>query len=171
MGGWKMGNLGFVLWLIGLSAMTFFAIAWLLDIGNRQRQIQNLVDKIFTDEAGQNLTEPLEALMRRLDASDEQMEQLRGDMAQLTSGLPHSIQAVGLVRFQAFIEYGGDQSFALVLADTAGDGVIISSIFARDGTRVYAKPLTGWTSSYSLSFEEEEAINQAQSRTHANGQP
>ena len=50
------------------------------------------------------------------------------------------------------------------LADAAGDGVVVSSIFAREGTRTYAKSLTGWTSSYSLSFEEEEAVSQAQSR-------
>jgi hypothetical protein len=165
-----MGNLGFVLWLIGLSAMTFFSIAWLLDINNRQRQIQGLMDKLFTDEEGQDLAEPLEALVSRMDASDEHVQQLQGDMAQLVSGLPNSIQAIGLVRFQAFMDYGGDQSFALAIADAAGDGVIISSIFARDGTRVYAKPLTGWTSSYSLSFEEEEAINQAQNPAHGGTQ-
>jgi hypothetical protein len=42
--------------------------------------------------------------------------------------------------------------------------VVLSGIFAREGTRMYAKSLTNWTSTYSLSFEEEEAIGQAQSQ-------
>ena len=159
-----MGTWGFVLWLIGLSAMIFFAIAWLLDMGNRQRQMQSRLDQIFSDEEGHDLSKPLEALMTRSELNAEQLQQLQSDMDHLKSGLPNTIQAIGLVRFQAFSDYGGDQSFALALADAAGDGVVVSSIFAREGTRTYAKSLTGWTSSYSLSFEEEEAVSQAQSR-------
>jgi hypothetical protein len=157
-----MVNLGIVLWLIGLSAMTFFAVAWLLDISNRQREIQKRLDRIFTDEEGHDLSQPLEALAVRMDLDDERAERLRNEVDRLMARLPHSIQAIGLVRFQAFSDYGGDQSFALALADAAGDGVVISSIFAREGTRIYAKPLKAWISSYSLSFEEEEAISQAQ---------
>jgi hypothetical protein len=159
-----MGNLGFVLWLIGLSAMTFFAVAWLLDLSNRQRQIQRRLNQIFTDEEGYDLSKPLNALEVRIDASDERAEQVRGYLDQMIAHLSQSIQAVGLVRFQAFSDYGSDQSFALVLANAEGDGVIISSVFAREGTRVYAKPLAAWTSSYSLSFEEEKAISHARSQ-------
>jgi hypothetical protein len=159
-----MGNLGSVLWLIGLSAMTFFAVAWLLDLNNRQRQMQKWLDQIFSDEEGHDLSKPLDALAVRLDVNDERVGRLRKDLDQLTTLLPRTVQAVGLVRFQALSDYGGDQSFALVLTNAAGDGVILSSVFAREGTRVYAKPLTAWASSYSLSFEEQEAISQAQNQ-------
>ena len=159
-----MGNWGFVLWLIGLSAITFFAIAWLLDISNRQRQLQERLGQTSTVTEGADLSAPLKTLSERLNANDEHTQLLHSELDRLAGLLPHSIQAVGLVRFQAFSDYGGDQSFALALANAAGAGVIISGIFAREGTRVYAKPLADWTSSYSLSFEEEEAINQAQSQ-------
>ena len=159
-----MANLGTILWLIGLSAMTFFVAAWLFDISGRQRKIQERMERVFTDKEGRDLTEPIEAIMVRLDVSDERAQRLRDDLDGMVANLPRSIQAVGLVRFQAFSDYGGDQSFALVLADAEGDGGVVSSIFAREGTRVYAKPLQGWASTYSLSFEEEEAIKQARER-------
>ena len=159
-----MANLGTILWLIGLSAMTFFVAAWLFDISGRQRKIQERMERVFTDKEGRDLTEPIEAIMVRLDVSDERAQRLRDDLDGMVANLPRSIQAVGLVRFQAFSDYGGDQSFALVLADAEGDGGVVSSIFAREGTRVYAKPLQGWKSTYSLSFEEEEAIKQARER-------
>lgn len=157
-----MANLGVILWLIGLSAMTFFVAAWLFDISSRQRKIQERLERLFTDEEGGDLSQPLETLAVRLDVSDERMERLRSDLDHLMANLPQNIQALGLVRFQAFSDFGGDQSFALVLANAEGDGSVISSIFAREGTRVYAKPLKAWTSTYSLSFEEEKAIEQAQ---------
>lgn len=159
-----MGSWGFVLWLVGLSVMTFFAVAWLLDISSRQRQIQKRLDEALVSPEGHDLSAPLGALAKRLDENEERTQQLRTELENMTGHVPNSIQAVGIVRFQAFSDFGGDQSFALALADADGDGVVMSGIFARDGTRVYAKPLTTWTSSYSLSSEEEKAIDQAQSQ-------
>jgi hypothetical protein len=156
-----MGSWGIILWLIGLSAITFFAVAWLLDINNRQREQSERLQVMFTDQDGLNLAQPFEELGERLDTNDHQTEQIRTELDHLRDSLPQSIQAASLVRFQAFSDYGGDQSFAIAFANAAGDGVVLSSIFAREGSRVYAKPLQGWTSSYSLSFEEEEAIRGA----------
>jgi hypothetical protein len=144
--------------------MTFFAVAWLLDISSRQRQIQKRLDEALVSPEGQDLSEPLGALAKRLDEYEDRAQQLHTELGNMTSHLPKSIQAVGIVRFQAFSDFGGDQSFALALADMDGDGVVMSGIYAREGTRVYAKPLSTWTSSYSLSLEEEKAIDQAQSQ-------
>jgi hypothetical protein len=166
-----MASWGIILWLVGLSAITFLAVAWLLDISNRQRELQQRFRQLFTDEEGKTAALPLESLLERLDTGEAQTRHWRDELAQLRNSLPRSIQAVSLVRFQAFTDYGGDQSFALALADTLGDGVVLSGIFAREGTRVYAKPLSGWSSNYSLSFEEEEAIKKARNQVQAQPAP
>ncbi len=71
------------------------------------------------------------------------------------------LQKIGLVRFKAFQNSGGDQSFALALLDGSGDGVVISSIFGRDEARVYCKPVQQGISNYPISDEEKEAIEKA----------
>ncbi len=71
------------------------------------------------------------------------------------------VQHVTVLRYNPFSHTGGDQSFVLALADHNGDGALINSLHARDGTRVYAKPLSGWGSSYTLTEEEQEAIDRA----------
>ena len=76
------------------------------------------------------------------------------------SGRTH-IQHVAVVRYNPFNHTGGDQSFVLALADAEGNGAIINSLHARDGTRIYAKPLAAWESSYTLTEEEREAIARA----------
>ena len=53
-----------------------------------------------------------------------------------------AFQRVGLVRFNPFEDTGGNQSFALALLDAEGNGWVLSSLHARTGTRVYAKPIT-----------------------------
>ncbi len=71
------------------------------------------------------------------------------------------LQHMGVVRFNPFHDTGGDQSFAIALVDGHGNGVVLSSLHARDVTRVYAKPLRGWESTYSLTDEERQAITLA----------
>jgi hypothetical protein len=72
-----------------------------------------------------------------------------------------SLKQVGLVRYQAYHDVGGDHSFALALLDSAGDGVVVNSLYHRDRCRVYAKPVNGWRSSITLTDEEIAAIERA----------
>ena len=60
-----------------------------------------------------------------------------------------------------FGDTGGDQSFALALLDEHDDGIVLSSIFSRTESRLYAKPVKSGKSKYTLSAEEEKAIIQA----------
>lgn len=71
------------------------------------------------------------------------------------------LQRVGFLRFNPFRDAGGDQSFAVALADQDGNGVVISSLHSRDVTRVYGKPLAAWESAYQLTAEEQQAIRRA----------
>ena len=71
---------------------------------------------------------------------------------------------LGLVRYDAFEDVGGNQSFALALYDDNGDGMIINGLIGRTDCRVYAKPLVGGRSDRNLSQEERRAIEEALSR-------
>jgi Protein of unknown function (DUF4446) len=71
------------------------------------------------------------------------------------------LQNWSLVRFQAFQNTGGDQSFAFAMLDALGDGIVMSSIFGREEARVYCKPIQRGSSNYPLSEEEKEAIQKA----------
>ncbi len=69
---------------------------------------------------------------------------------------------INLVRFNPFEELGGDQSFILVLLDSHLDGVIVTSLHAKDTTRVYAKPIrNGQADNVTLSKEEKVALAKA----------
>jgi hypothetical protein len=73
-----------------------------------------------------------------------------------------SITKVGVVRFNPFKDTGGDQSFAVALLDSNNNGLVISSLYSREGTRIYTKPIeAGKSNGYNLSEEEEQAINKA----------
>jgi Protein of unknown function (DUF4446) len=66
-----------------------------------------------------------------------------------------------LAGFNPFGDTGGDQSFVLAVLDNHNNGVILSSIHARTGTRMYAKEITNGLSKYNLSDEETVALQKA----------
>lgn len=71
-----------------------------------------------------------------------------------------SVQKVGFLRFNPFDGTGGDNSFILVLLDHNNDGVLLSSLYARDGVRVYGKQIAGGKSKQNLSGEEKEVLEE-----------
>ncbi|HWL90321.1 MAG TPA: DUF4446 family protein [Actinomycetota bacterium] len=93
----------------------------------------------------------LERAIRALHSTDKkQQTQIEGSM-----------RKVALLRYDAFEDVGGRLSFSCALLDDQGNGVVLTSINGRQETRVYAKPVSGGTSSHNLSLEEEEAIRRA----------
>ncbi len=72
------------------------------------------------------------------------------------------VQKIGIVRFNPFKEIGGNQSFSVAILDGNNSGVVISSLYNREGNRVYAKPIKNGKSEYILSEEEKKAIETAE---------
>lgn len=73
-----------------------------------------------------------------------------------------SIHKVGLLRFNPFREIGGDQSFSLALLDNDDNGIILSSLYSREGVRIYAKSIQkGQSIKYPLTEEEKQTLKNA----------
>ena len=75
-------------------------------------------------------------------------------------------RALASARWSALITFpfsdtGGDQSFAIAMLDSLGNGVVLSSLHSRTDTRVFAKPVQGGRSKFQLSDEEQDAIKKA----------
>jgi Protein of unknown function (DUF4446) len=110
---------------------------------------------------GTSLESTLHATLERVGALSSGVEQLRGRTSLLEAEQRVAIQRTGLVRYNPFEDTGGNQSFAVALLDANGDGVVVSSLHARQNTRVYAKAIAGGRSEAALSDEEAEALRKA----------
>lgn len=94
----------------------------------------------------------------------QDLDELTARMAVLESAGRHHYARQGLVRFSPFEDTGGNQSFALALLDESDDGLIISSLHSRTGTRIYAKAVSNGKADSTTSPEETQAIDQARNR-------
>jgi hypothetical protein len=69
----------------------------------------------------------------------------------------------GFVRYDAFTDSEAGLSYALALLNRQGDGVVVTSIYTRDGTRTFGKPVAAFKPTVQASPEELEAIERARS--------
>ena len=90
-----------------------------------------------------------------------QFEELKKEVERISKQSQFFVQKIGVIRYNPFSGVGGDQSFSIALLDGNNDGVVITSIYARDGNRVFGKPVKEGKSEYSLSDEERGAIEKA----------
>jgi len=72
-----------------------------------------------------------------------------------------SVQKIGVVRFNPFKEVGSNQSFSIALLNGEDTGIVITSLYNREGNRIYGKPIKNGKSWYLLSDEEKKAIEEA----------
>ena len=103
----------------------------------------------------------LKEILVRFESLEKNFEKLSEELEKLKKESKFSIQKTGVVRFNPFSEIGGDQSFSVALLDGNNNGFTITSLYTREGNRVYAKPIVNGKSQYFLSKEEKEAIEKA----------
>ena len=68
---------------------------------------------------------------------------------------------MGLVRYDAFEDVGGQQSFSLAMLDAQQNGVVLTGVYSRSDVRVYAKAIRQGQPSHPLSEEELQAVQTA----------
>ena len=105
----------------------------------------------------QNLKEVLKVLG---DLKIE-VKNISNELGKLKKESEFFLRKIEIIRYNPFGGVGGDQSFSIALLDNNNDGIIITSLYTKDGNRVYAKPITNGESMYSLSDEEKKVIFKA----------
>lgn len=138
----------FFLWLTLLSIYTFKIIGHYRNLtkGTTKKNLQELME-IIIDRQEQN-AKNLSYIAKEMDIFRESQKRF--------------LTKYALIRFNPFEDVGGDQSFAFALLDGTNNGIVVSSLHSRGGTKIYAKPVVGAKSKdYGFSKEEKEVVEKA----------
>ncbi|MFA4817695.1 MAG: DUF4446 family protein [Parcubacteria group bacterium] len=145
--------------IIALAALTAVLLLWNIFLQVIISKIKKKNDLLFSGNKIQNLEEILLNQAKNLKTLDKDIQELYGISNQINNLSFRGLHKTGLVRFNPFKEVGGDQSFAIALLNGKNSGIVISSLYTREGTRIYAKAITAEKSEkYPLTEEEEQAI-------------
>lgn len=131
-----------------------------------QRSLRRLRRAVAILDQGDSAETILEHVARRaheVRTLQQDAAQLRATVDATRVELATALRHVAVVRYDAFGDMGGRMSFSAALLDDNADGLLITSIHGRAGTRTYMKPVAGGGSDQ-ISPEEQEAINRATGR-------
>lgn len=110
---------------------------------------------------GKNIQESLEEYLNKVEDIQKENIEIKNYCKQLDETIAGCIQKVGLVRYSAFKDTGSDLSFTLALLNEENTGVVLNGIYSREMSNIYSKPVEKGISTYTLSEEEQQAINKA----------
>ncbi len=114
---------------------------------------------------GADLEETLTLLTERTIANERTLSAHKEGLEFIDARVKKSLRGYSLVRYNAYTDGGGEQSFASGLLDERGDGYILSVITNRNHVGLYAKKVVGGTAQQSLTREENEALASAIAQT------
>jgi len=117
--------------------------------------------KLTTLLKGGRVEEHICKLEERCNSHQKVLADLNTQIANIKANVSKYPHCWNLVRYNAFDKTGSDLSFSLALLNDHADGFVLTSIFGREDSRVYAKPISGGKSGYTLSEEENMAIHLA----------
>jgi hypothetical protein len=147
--------------VIGLIAAVLALATACVILAGRTRTLDERLRGITRGSDGRSLESILDDHLEKVFAMARQLDDVAARTVILEAAQRKAFQRVGLVRFNPFEDTGGNQSFTLALLDAAGDGWVLSSLHARQGTRIYAKAIKSGRADAELSEEESAALAQA----------
>ena len=110
--------------------------------------------------------DPHTELPQRLLYAEGQIDALHPRIEDLETVGRAAVQKVGFVRFNPFQDMGGDNSFVLALLDSEDSGVLISSLYTREGARLYGKRIEQGGTKYSLTEEEKQVLEETMKKAY-----
>lgn len=143
------------------SIVILVLLAWSVFLQVRLEKTRKRIKIFFKGRKTKDLEEVIAEQLKRTKKTESDIEKLFKWNEDLQKIADISIQKVGVIRFNPFKDTGGDQSFAIALLNKDNNGLVISSLYSREGTRIYTKPVEKGESSYHLSEEEKQAIQKA----------
>ena len=154
-----VNNMSYLIGALGVLMIIMYLLV--INLYYNLNYMKKRYKKMMTGVDGANLERMMIGCIDSTKAINNENKKLWAETKEIKDLLQRAVTRMAIVRFRAFEDMGGDLSYAVAMLDSNNNGVIMSSIFAREDSRSYAKPIVNGQSTYALTKEEEEALQQA----------
>lgn len=152
-------------YLLGMTALLLIVLIMLIVQICKVGRLKKRLNKFVLGKDGKSLEEDIISLYEDNKFLKISTENNKKDIRALYKKAETAYQKMGLVKYDAFSQMGGQLSFCLALLDENNNGFIINSVHSTEGCYSYTKEIRNGDSSISLGKEEAEALDIAMSGT------
>ena len=141
-----------------LAVIVFILLILLIVQIIKANKLKKRLDKFLLRKEGTSLEDDIAELYDDNKFLKNSTEKNREDIRTLFKRMESVFQKMGLVRYDAFNQMGGQLSFCIALLDENNNGFIINSVHSTEGCYSYSKEIRSGDNNITLSAEEEEAL-------------
>ncbi len=151
---------------MGILLLAFAAVILILIIFiivlfvqmSKLKKMKNRLNKFVTGKNSKSLENEIMSLFEDNKSLKNATERNKKDIRILYKNFESAYQKMGIVKYDAFNQMGGQLSFCLALLDENNNGFIINSVHSSEGCYSYTKEIKQGQSEIDLGKEESEAM-------------
>lgn len=147
--------------LIGMIVFLILLLILIIVQFSKIGKLQKKYENFMRGKDANSLEEDIVELFKDNDFVKTQEEQNRIEIKSLKKRMECCYQKVGIVKYDAFQQMGGQLSFCIVLMDAKNNGFILNSVHSTEGCYTYTKEIIKGECSLTLGEEEKKALDQA----------
>ena len=157
------GNIGLdpVYLIILLFLIQVLLFVMLISVNMKYNRLKTSYSSFMKGKDGKNLEESMLTRFSELDEISEIAKKNQMDIQDIYKKMKLHYQKIGIVKYDAFHEMGGNLSFALTMLDENDNGWILNAMHSREGCYTYIKEVVKGQSYIELAEEESESLERA----------
>ncbi len=161
-----LGSIDPAIFIIILLVLLLVNIVLLVIFIVKNVKLTNRMNAFMLGKDASSLEEEITDLFAINKNIVEKVRENRKDIRKIYRKFTKAIQKVGIVKYDAYQQMGGDLSFSMALLDEENNGFIMNSVHSTEGCYTYTKEVRDGKCDLELGNEErialEKAVNQEQ---------
>ncbi len=155
---WPIFSSNNIIYLVFSGAIILLLI-WNIIISVQLSGLKGKYKRFMRGATNKSIEQLIREYMESIDNTVNKVDVLSGELIHLKEQTDRCIQKCNIIRYNAFSDTGSDLSYSIALLDGYNNGVIISSIYGRNESVTYAKPIDNGECRYPLSLEEDMVLS------------
>lgn len=145
--------------LLGMLIIILVLLILVIVLFVKTSRLKKRLDIFMKGREGKSLEQDIIDLFEDNKILKAGIEKNKKNIRVLTKKVESSFQKIGLVKYDAFHQMGGQLSFSLCMLDDNNNGFIINSVHSTEGCYSYTKEIKAGESAIDLGTEEAEALS------------
>ena len=144
--------------IIALFLVQIVLFILLINVNMKYNRLKAAYTTFLKGKDGKNLEE---SFFEKFSLLDEVEEIAKENKEEVRKQVQKTYQKVGIVRYDAFNEMGGNLSFVLTMLNDQNSGWLLNAMHSREGCYTYIKEIINGKSYVELGEEEKESLERA----------
>lgn len=154
-----IGNIDITYIFIGLTAFILIVLILVIIQMIKLSKMTKKYQKFMLGKNAKNLEKDIFGLYEDNKFIKMSLEKNEKDIHMLYKNFESAFQKIGLVKYDAFAQMGGQLSFCLALLDENNNGFVLNSVHSTEGCYTYTKEIKLGECNIALGDEERKALN------------